>query len=47
LNFKKADVVVVATGAQNPTIDKVSEFEKANVDIDLSIPKNVNENGRN
>jgi glutamyl-tRNA reductase len=38
---------VVATGAQNPTIDKaILNLKKANVDIDLSIPKNVNENGK-
>jgi glutamyl-tRNA reductase len=44
LELKKADVVVVATGAKNPTIDKAILNLKTNVDMDLSIPKNVNEN---
>jgi glutamyl-tRNA reductase len=43
LNFKSR-CCCGSYGAQNPTIDKDSEFEKTNVDIDLSIPKNVNEN---
>jgi hypothetical protein len=35
---------VVATVLKKPTIDKVIlNLKKANVDIDLSIPKNVNE----
>ena len=40
-----ADVVVVATGAQNPTIDKaILNLKKPMLILDLSIPKNVNEN---
>lgn len=45
LELQKADVVVVATGAQNPTIDKaVLNLKKPMLILDLSIPKNVNEN---
>lgn len=45
LELQKADVVVVATGAQNPTIDKtVLNLKKPLLILDLSIPKNVNEN---
>ena len=45
LEFQKADVVVVATGAQNPTIDKaILNLKKPMLILDLSIPKNVNEN---
>jgi glutamyl-tRNA reductase len=45
LEIQKADVLVVATGAQNPTIDKsILALKKPLLILDLSIPKNVNEN---
>ena len=45
LELQKADVVVVATGAQNPTIDKaILNLKKPMLILDLSMPKNVNEN---
>jgi glutamyl-tRNA reductase len=45
LELRKADVVVVATGAQNPTIDKaILNLKKPLLILDLSIPKNVNPN---
>lgn len=45
LELQKADVVVVATGAQNPTVDKaILNLKKPMLILDLSIPKNVNEN---
>lgn len=45
LEIQKADVVVVATGAQNPTVDKaILNLKKPLLILDLSIPKNVNEN---
>lgn len=45
LELQRADVVVVATGAQNPTIDKaLLNLKKPLLILDLSIPKNVNEN---
>ena len=45
LELQKADVVVVATGAQNPTGDKaILNLKKPLLILDLSIPKNVNEN---
>ncbi len=45
LELQRADVVVVATGAQNPTIDKaILNLKKPLLILDLSIPKNVNEN---
>jgi glutamyl-tRNA reductase len=45
LELQKADVVVVATGAQNPTIDKtILTLKKPLLILDLSIPKNVNVN---
>ena len=45
IELQKADVVVVATGAQNPTIDKtILNLKKPLLVLDLSIPKNVNEN---
>jgi glutamyl-tRNA reductase len=48
LELRKADVVVVATGAQNPTIDKaILNLKKPLLILDLSIPKNVNENVKN
>jgi len=44
LELQKADVVVVATGAQNPTIDKaILNLKKPLLILDLSIPKNVND----
>lgn len=45
LEIQKADVLVVATGAQNPTVDKaILNLKKPLTILDLSIPKNVNEN---
>ena len=45
LEIQKADVLIVATGAQNPTIDKdILNLKKPLLILDLSIPKNVNEN---
>ena len=45
LDLQNADVVVVATGAQNPTVDKaILNLKKPLLILDLSIPKNVNEN---
>jgi glutamyl-tRNA reductase len=45
VELKKADIVVVATGAQNPTIDKaLLNLNKPLLILDLSIPKNVNTN---
>lgn len=45
LELQKADVVVVATGAQNPTIDKaILNLKKPLLILDLSVPKNVHEN---
>jgi glutamyl-tRNA reductase len=45
LELQKADVLVVATGAQNPTIDKaILNLKKPLLILDLSIPKNVNQN---
>lgn len=44
LEIQKADVLVVATGAQNPTIDKaVLNLKKPLLILDLSIPKNVHD----
>jgi len=41
----KADILIVATGAQNPTIDKqLIQTQKKLLILDLSIPKNVNKN---
>ena len=41
----KADILIVATGAQNPTIDKELILQQKELLIlDLSIPKNVNVN---
>ena len=43
--LQKADVLVVATGAQNPIIDKaILNLKKPILILDLSIPKNVHEN---
>lgn len=48
LEIQKADVLVVATGAQNPTVDSaILNLKKPLLILDLSIPKNVNENVRN
>lgn len=45
LELQKADIVVVATGAQNPTVDKaILNLKRPLLILDLSIPKNVNEN---
>ena len=45
LEIQKADVLVVATGALNPTVDKaLLNLKKPLLILDLSIPKNVNEN---
>ena len=45
LELQNADIVVVATGAQNPTIDKaILNLKKPLLILDLSIPKNVHEN---
>lgn len=47
LELQKADVVVVATGAQNPTIDKaILNLKKPILILDLSIPKNVHDDVR-
>jgi len=47
LEIQKADVLVVATGALNPTVDKaILNLKKPLLILDLSIPKNVNENVR-
>lgn len=45
VEIQKADVLVVATGAQNPTVDKaILNLKKPLLILDLSIPKNVNPN---
>ncbi|MFD2908679.1 glutamyl-tRNA reductase [Flavobacterium ardleyense] len=45
LEIQNADVLVVATGALNPTVDKtILNLKKPLLILDLSIPKNVNEN---
>ncbi|MFY7756992.1 MAG: glutamyl-tRNA reductase, partial [Flavobacterium stagni] len=45
LEIQNADVLVVATGAQNPTVDKaILNLKKPLTILDLSIPKNVHEN---
>lgn len=45
VELEKADVVVVATGALEPTLDKTNlNLKKPLLILDLSIPKNVNEN---
>lgn len=44
LEIPKADVLIVATGAQNPTIDKdILVLDKPLLILDLSIPKNVHD----
>ncbi|HJS00486.1 MAG TPA: glutamyl-tRNA reductase, partial [Flavobacterium sp.] len=48
LEIQKSDVLIVATGAQNPTIDAaILNLKKPLLILDLSIPKNVNENVNN
>ena len=43
--ISKSDILIVATGAQRPTIDKhLIQSKKPLLILDLSIPKNVNEN---
>ena len=43
--IKSTDILIVATGAQHPTIDKqVIQNKKPLLILDLSIPKNVDEN---
>jgi glutamyl-tRNA reductase len=45
LEIPKADVLIVATGAQKPTIDKdILALNKPLLILDLSIPKNVHDN---
>lgn len=45
LEIPKADILVVATGAQQPTIDKdILKLNKNLLILDLSIPKNVHDN---
>ncbi len=45
LELQKADIVVVATGAQNPTVDAaILSLKKPLLILDLSIPKNVHDN---
>lgn len=44
IELQKADIVVVATGAQNPTVEKaILDLKKPLLILDLSIPKNVSE----
>lgn len=44
LEIPKADVLVVATGAQQPTIDAaILQLNKPLLILDLSVPKNVND----
>ncbi len=43
--IKNTDVLIVATGAQNPTVDKqLIQNKKELLILDLSLPKNVDEN---
>lgn len=43
--ISKSNILIVATGAQRPTIDKhIIQTNKPLLILDLSIPKNVNEN---
>lgn len=45
IEIQKADILIVATGAQNPTIDKtLLNLKKTLLILDLSIPKNVSDN---
>lgn len=46
--IEKSDILIVATGAQNPTIDQqLIQTTKKLLILDLSIPKNVNDNVTN
>jgi len=48
LEIPKADVLVVATGAQIPTIDEdILRLNKSLLILDLSMPKNVHDNVKN
>ena len=48
LEIPKADVLVVATGAQVPTIDEaILQLKKPLLILDLSMPKNVHDNVKN
>ncbi len=48
LEIQKADVLIVATGALNPTVDAaILNLKKPLLILDLSIPKNVSDNVRN
>ena len=48
LEIQKADVLVVATGAQNPTVDAaILNLKRPLLILDLSIPKNVHEDVAN
>ena len=43
--IKNTDILIVATGAQNPTVDKqLIQNKKELLILDLSLPKNVDEN---
>lgn len=43
--IQKADILIVSTGANNPTVDKeILNLKKPLLILDLSVPKNVNEN---
>ena len=43
--INQSDILIVATGAQNPTVDKhLIQSKKALLILDLSIPKNVHQN---
>lgn len=43
--LQKADILVVATGATNPTVDKtILNLRKPLLVLDLSVPKNVHDN---
>jgi glutamyl-tRNA reductase len=45
VELQNADVVIVATGAQKPTVDKeILALKKPLLILDLSVPKNVHEN---
>ena len=45
--IKNTDILIVATGAQNPTVDKqLIQNKKELLILDLSLPKNVDENVR-
>jgi len=48
LEIPKADILVVATGAQVPTIDEaILQLNKPLLILDLSMPKNVHDNVKN